>query len=245
MWKVLSCFPMYEINEFGVVRNYETHYVITQRMNRSGYLFVMLFDGTKYNTCLVHRLVAETFIPNPEGLPIVNHIDECCVHNSADNLEWVSYKGNSNHGTRNERIIRNRKDAVLAFDDSGKTLHRFSSKHEAARALNVSETAIREAIKHHFKCKTFYWRLDDKDTLPEETLKNQEWIRYNIKPVKTIQTSVRKSIPVLACDADGNHIKRYASMSEAAKDLGVSGNAIKQAIINHRRCKTYYWEYAE
>ena len=109
IWKTIAEFPLYEVNEYGVVRNAKTHYVTAQRMNRYGYLYVQLTDGENNNTRYVHRLVAEAFIPNPENLPVVNHIDECCVHNSADNLEWVSYKDNSNHGTRNERIVRERK----------------------------------------------------------------------------------------------------------------------------------------
>lgn len=128
MWIILKDYPMYEINEFGVVRNHETHYVTTQRMNRGGYLFVQLTDGNKNHVCLVHRLVAETFIPNPDNLPVVNHIDECAVHNSVDNLEWMTYKENSNHGTRNERIIKDRKDPVIAFNEDGVLVGKFTSK---------------------------------------------------------------------------------------------------------------------
>ena len=89
MWKTIEQFPNFEINESGVVRNARTHYVTTQRMNRKGYLYVQLNDGEKNHCCLVHRLVAETFIPNPENLPIVNHIDECCVYT----ILWITLNG--------------------------------------------------------------------------------------------------------------------------------------------------------
>ena len=48
---------------------------------------------------MIHRLVAETFIPNPEQLPIINHKDEDKTNNTINNLEWCSYQYNSNYGS--------------------------------------------------------------------------------------------------------------------------------------------------
>ncbi len=160
MWKLIDGFPEFEINEHGVVRNASSHYVIKQRMNKGGYLYVEIKNGDKNYTRLVHRLVALAFIPNPQNLPLVNHIDECSVHNDVHNLEWISYKANSNHGTRNERIIRNRKDSVLACDSHGNIIKKYESKHEAARQLNVTEAAIRASIKKGCRCKSFYFKLE-------------------------------------------------------------------------------------
>ena len=52
----------------------------------------------------IHRLVAETFIPNPDNLPEVNHKDENKLNNEASNLEWCTHKYNSNYGSRPRRI---------------------------------------------------------------------------------------------------------------------------------------------
>lgn len=159
MYKPIPDYPKYEINEFGVVRNAETHYVISQRMNRQGYLFVQLINNNKNNIELVHRLVALTFIPNPNYLPYVNHIDECSVHNSAENLEWVSPKENSNHGTRNERIIRDRCFPVNLYYENGILYKQCESIHEAGRFLGVSEAAVRKAIKNKSRTKGYYAKL--------------------------------------------------------------------------------------
>ena len=62
-------------------------------VDRCGYHEVIL-NGKQYR---VHRLVAETFIPNPNNLPCVNHIDGNKQNNSVENLEWVTYSENTIH----------------------------------------------------------------------------------------------------------------------------------------------------
>lgn len=71
------------------------------------YEHVDIFDkDKKMHQCLIHRLVAITFLPNPENLPCVNHIDECTTNNSVDNLEWCTYQQNMLHGTRSQRAMQ-------------------------------------------------------------------------------------------------------------------------------------------
>lgn len=243
MWRVIESYPLYEINENGVVRNRNTQYVTTQRMNASGYLYVQLLRDNKNHVCLVHRLVAETFIPNPDSLPIVNHIDECSVHNSVDNLEWVSYKENSNHGTRNERIIRDRKIPVIAFDETGFTFGRYGSKREAARVFNVSEISIRTAINNKNRCCGYYWREYDLNS-GDERETNIKWIADS-KVNHLTKTIHRKNVPVEALNDTGDSLFRFTSKSEASKKMNVSQTAIATAIKKHTKCCSYYWREIE
>lgn len=79
--------------------------VLKPRPDRQGYITVALSIGRKYKTQLVHRLVAEAFIPNPDNLPQINHKDECKSNNTVDNLEWCTARYNCNYGDRNRKVM--------------------------------------------------------------------------------------------------------------------------------------------
>lgn len=104
----------------------------------TGYFQVQLWKNKEYKTCLVHRLVAETFLENPENLPEVNHIDEDKTNNRVENLEWKSRRDNLNHGTRNERIAKANTNGklskrVLQLSLSGDLIKEWESTRECER----------------------------------------------------------------------------------------------------------------
>lgn len=69
----------------------------------TGYYKVMLYINGKYKYIWRYRLVAETFIDNPDNLPMINHMDETHDNDRLDNLQWCTAKYNSNYGTLRER----------------------------------------------------------------------------------------------------------------------------------------------
>ena len=95
----------YEISNYGRVRNKNTGHYKKLCTKENGYLIVHLYvNGTHHNE-YVHRLVALTFIPNPDKLPQVNHKDENKTNNYVDNLEWCDAAYNNNYGTARERML--------------------------------------------------------------------------------------------------------------------------------------------
>lgn len=86
---------------------------LTPQIGPCGYYIVGLMKDNKVSYPRLHRLVALTFIPNPNNYPQVNHKDENKANNAADNLEWCTCKYNNNYGTRNERIQNTRIKNIL------------------------------------------------------------------------------------------------------------------------------------
>ena len=78
--------------------------MMKQRISNNGYVAVLLCkDGVKKN-CFVHRLVAESFVPNPHDFPVVNHKDEDPSNNLPSNLEWCTQYYNMNYKCKDEEV---------------------------------------------------------------------------------------------------------------------------------------------
>ena len=99
-WVNIENHPSYFISNFGRVFSKKSNKVMKNRVvSKNGYQQITL-DNSQL---LVHRLVAQAFIPNPNNLPCVNHKDENPGNNDVRNLEWCTYKYNSNYGTNPSR----------------------------------------------------------------------------------------------------------------------------------------------
>lgn len=93
----------YEVSNLGNIRNARTHRVRKLNVLPKGYAFVGVSLGSRDNKPLfkVHRAVAETFIPNPNNLPVINHIDGNKLNNVVENLEWCTHQENTIHAYAN------------------------------------------------------------------------------------------------------------------------------------------------
>lgn len=94
---VIKTSPIHAINELGVVIRIKTRKRIKPSLNKKGYPQICL-KNQKSKT--VHRIVAETFIPNPNNLPQVNHKDGNKTNNKSENLEWASASENIDHAVK-------------------------------------------------------------------------------------------------------------------------------------------------
>ncbi len=93
----------YQVSNTGYVKSIKRNRIL-KATNVYGYLQISLSDHGHIKKCLVHRLVAEAFIPNLDNLPYVNHKDENTMNNNVENLEWCTLMYNANYGSRNSRI---------------------------------------------------------------------------------------------------------------------------------------------
>ena len=112
IWKPIEGFENYMVSSLGRVKSMNYNHtgkegIISIKYNfkhRQNYPCVRLCKNGKVTYLKIHRLVGKAFIPNPDNLPMINHIDEDRTNNSVSNLEWCDNKYNCNWGTRNKRI---------------------------------------------------------------------------------------------------------------------------------------------
>ena len=120
-------------------------------------------NGKSYNK-MVHRIVGEAFVSNPDNLLEINHKDKNTTNNRADNLEWVTSSDNHNHGVSTRKSYSYRKKVKCLETDEV-----FDSISAAGRSVNADATQIVESIQANRCCKgkTFVYA----DSIPENPQK--------------------------------------------------------------------------
>ena len=161
-WREIDGFPNYMVSNTGEIKslNYNKtgrEKILIPHKLSNGYLGINLYDDNK-RSCylLIHRLVAQAFLPNPNGYSIINHKDENRSNNSVNNLEWCSYKYNLNYGNRNSKLSNSLTNnpffsiPVLQYSKTREFLKEFPSIAEAARTINNGN--IKAAVTNILKC---------------------------------------------------------------------------------------------
>ena len=100
------------VTSCGKVWSYQSKKFLKPWDNGNGYLLVTLFKDGKLKQYLIHRLVAEAYIPNPNNLPEVDHIDSDKTHNYLNNLQWITHKDNCRK-SNNKPILQYSLDGEL------------------------------------------------------------------------------------------------------------------------------------
>ena len=153
VWKDIPDYEeLYQISNYGNIKNKKRNNYLKGGIKR-GYREVILFKNNKNNYKLVHRLVAENFIPNPDNLPQVNHKDGNKLNNNLDNLEWCSRSENMKHayklGLQKPLYAKDnlRAKKVKQIDLQGNLIKIYNGIREASRINNINPRDITKCCK--------------------------------------------------------------------------------------------------
>lgn len=140
-WRTISRSKKHEVSTKGDIRSKKTLVVLRTHLAVRGYRRITLSGNTKG----VHRIVAETFIPNPKNLPTVNHKNRDKNDNSVENLEWASITQQNRHKS-NPRYSRSSRPIwqchpVKDHTEPRRRIRLFPSIKEAAESVSKSKTA--------------------------------------------------------------------------------------------------------
>jgi hypothetical protein len=154
-WKPLNYAgyeSQYEISDLGNVRNAKTKRVRKTKRDLQGYVSVILCQGDTQKNKRVHRLVALTFLPNPENLPEVNHIDHDKENCAAINLEWCNREHNETAKVRHRKANGTYRNGRAKMDHAQvRRAHELRGEgklqREIAKELGVSRSAVGYALQ--------------------------------------------------------------------------------------------------
>jgi len=123
VWKdVVGYEGLYQVSNLGNVKSLGNEFSRKERLLKlsfqsKGYLTVVLQKDAKRKMVLVHRLVAEHFIPNIYNKPQINHINGIKTNNRIENIEWVSHRENLDHAINNDLILKGEKNKKSKLKD--------------------------------------------------------------------------------------------------------------------------------
>ena len=157
-------FPDYYITDTGDVYSRTTGRFIKMKLSlaKSGYLRVQVCRNHKKYIKLVHRLVAETFIPNPENKCEVNHIDGNKQNNNVENLEWVTRSENILHAYKvlgkkpncpntNKLGKESTRAVIVQQIKDNKVIAEFYGVREASRITGIHRNSIYQCCQGKYK----------------------------------------------------------------------------------------------
>lgn len=217
--KEIPGFENYIIYEDGrILSKYNNKFLSVHKAKQTGYKQVNLYSNGKRKTMSLHRLLALTFIPNINNLPLVDHIDRNRLNNDLSNLRWYGYSDN----------VKNHDKKTL----KEKYLNKYGTEHSSQN----------EDVKQKFKQTNlekygdinpgkFHGDLYKKAMIEKYGVDNPGKLGKNKKPIIAIK---------------GSFIKEYSSITECANDLGFHSSGISNFMGGRKaHVKGYTFKYKD
>lgn len=162
IWKDIQGYQgLYQISNLGNIKSFPRKYsiknerILKPAKTSKGYYFVYLYKNGKAKMYLLHRLIAESFIPNYNNKPCINHINGIKTDNRIENLEWATYSENTKHSykigleKKSEKQKENCRKlgkslgkSILQYDLDGNFIKEWISSAEAGRKLKINQSNI-------------------------------------------------------------------------------------------------------
>jgi len=145
IWKDIEGYEgLYQISNLGRIKTISRQGTntrfIKKDIRKDGYIQVHLTKNSKMKNFLLHRLIAQTFIPNPNNFKYINHKDGNKQNNDISNLEWCTSSQNIFHAY-NAGLI-NRRKKVNQYDKNNNLINTFESVNEASRVTHIDRSHI-------------------------------------------------------------------------------------------------------
>ena len=163
IWKDIKGYEgLYQVSNLGKIKSLNYNHTNKEKIRKldvsnKGYLSVLFCNDKGKKKYTVHRLVAEAFIPNPNSLPQVNHIDGNKTNNRVDNLEWCTNGYNEKHAyklglkSKNCGSKNGMAKSVLQFDLNNNFINEYKTIEEAHRKTKIAVNTIIRSCKNKTK----------------------------------------------------------------------------------------------
>lgn len=249
-WKPINGFPKYHVSNQGRIKNIESGRIFTGTKDAFGYVHVRLInpEGT-YTLRKIHRLVAEAFLPNPEGKPIIDHKDGDKTNNTLENLRWVTYSENIIAGEKrrketNPEKRKNISRKIAQYTMDGELVATFDKISEINKSLGIGRYGIYCTCYGKLRSNGgFMWRFFE-----GEPLKSIEpYSDKRQKAIYSISDGKRTDYPSI--DAAADDIAKLRGTEVNGKVLRGTKTSIKMVISSNLHGKTNeaygrIWKYA-
>lgn len=175
-WKDIKGYEsLYKISNYGNIKSYhKKEKLLKLNTDKNGYVIVALSKNGKKHYFKLHRLVAQTFIDNPNNYPQINHKDENKRNNNVNNLEWCTSKYNNNYGTRINKVKRKLSKCVYQYTLDNKLIKKWNSLAELKKQgyciSKISETCNHKDGRRIFN--NYIWKYEDEVDLIVDLLNN-------------------------------------------------------------------------